>query len=172
MFLQRPEWNGTSTIIASRFQAGTIFSIMLGKILLHDVLVAALAPAVAMHTAFVRLEILFPGLFPARFIRARHQPIAAVSLHMRLDMASWNNLLAAFFDQGTPYFDLIAHVYQQAGHAGRYPGCGGPARRTRELVRVGRAEGGDGRSQTFLAKNVITLELHGLHKGAVADRTH
>jgi hypothetical protein len=85
---------------------------MFGKVLLHHILVAALAPAIAMHTAFFRLEILFPGLFSARFIRARQKPITAVFLHMRLDMASRDNLVAAFPDQRTPYLYLIAHVDQ------------------------------------------------------------
>jgi hypothetical protein len=85
---------------------------MLRKVLLHHILFAAFAPAIAMHTAFFRLEILFPSLFPARFIRTRHKPIAAVFLDMRLNMTSRDNLVATFSHQRTPYLNLVAHVDQ------------------------------------------------------------
>jgi len=42
-----------------------------------------------MKASFFRLEILFPGLLIARFVWARHKPIPAISIHMRLNMASW-----------------------------------------------------------------------------------
>jgi hypothetical protein len=85
---------------------------MFGKVLLHHILVAAFAATIAMHTTFFRLEIHLPGLFSARFIRTRDNPIAAVFLHMRLDMTSRDNLIAAFPCHRTPDLNLIAHVDQ------------------------------------------------------------
>lgn len=87
-------------------------------------------------------------------------------------MASRNNLLTSLIDHRAPDLNFIDHVDQQAGHAHRYFAGGGSAGWTRELDRVGRAEGGDGRSQAFGAENMIALQAHGLDERTVAYRAH
>jgi hypothetical protein len=64
-----------------------------------------------MHASFLPLKILFPGHLITGFIRARHGPIPAVFIHMGLDMAPRNDFLAALREEGTPYLDLVAHIY-------------------------------------------------------------
>lgn len=91
---------------------------------------------------------------------------------MRLDMTSGYNFLTALRYQRTSHPDLVAHVDQQAGHASRHFLGGISARGTRELVQVGRAEAGDGRTEATPAENMVALETNGVNEGTVADRAH
>ena len=87
-------------------------------------------------------------------------------------MASRNNLLTSLVEHRASYLNFVDHIDQQAGHAHRYFVGGGSAGGTRELDRVGRAEGGDGRSQAFGTENMIALQAHGLDERAVAYGAH
>jgi hypothetical protein len=59
--------------------------------------------------------------------------------------------------QRTSHPDLIAHIDQQTGYTGRHLAGGGSARGTRELIRIGRAEGVDSGTEATLAEDMIAL---------------
>lgn len=141
-------------------------------VFLHHILFTAGAPTITVQTSLFVAEISLANFLVAQVVRAWHQSVTTVFLHMRLDVTARKKLPAAFRGQGTAHLDFIAHVDQQAGYAGRDVTGGGSARGTRELFRIGRAEGGYGRLEAFLTENVIALEARRVDKGAVADRTH
>ena len=126
-------------------------------ILLHNILFTAGTLAQHMYAFPIYPNILTPNQPIARIIRTRNQPVPAVLLNMRLDMTPGHNLMTPLRYQRTSHPDLVAHVDQQAGYTGRHLAGGRSARGTRELIRIGRAEGVDGRTEATLAEDMVAL---------------
>ncbi|PWY89019.1 hypothetical protein BO70DRAFT_158779 [Aspergillus heteromorphus CBS 117.55] len=140
-------------------------------VLLHDVLVAAQAAMGLVQTPALRAEGLLPGLLAAGAVRAVDEPVAAVLVDVRLDMAPWDDFTAAFVAERAAHADFIAHVDQQTRHIEVDAPRGGATGGTCKVVST-RGERGDGGIQAFLAEHMVALETHRANEGAATYRTH
>ncbi|KAB8261082.1 hypothetical protein BDV32DRAFT_41972 [Aspergillus pseudonomiae] len=124
-----------------------------------------------MHAFVFCAQVLLSSLLRTEDIGTIQKSVAAIFVHMGLNMASWNDFLAAFSPKRALYPYIVAHIDQESRDVKVDPSCWRSTGRAFELVSTGR-KGGDSSVQTFLAEHMIALQSHWAYVWTVAYCTH